>query len=274
MQQGPSQRFEGGRRTRRDCVKETSVSVITAVYNGEKYIAGCLESVLQQDYPDIEHIVLDGGSTDQTVDILRQYDDRVEYWASEPDNGVYDAWNKGLAEARGNWICFLGADDEFLPGAISAYMKMARDNPQAEYLSSQVEWVHESGYSRVIGEPWDWKRFSRFMCVAHPGSMHRRSLFDRLGSYDCTYRRTADYELLLRARGDLQAAYLPISTVMMRAGGVSDSTSALSEAMRAKVLAGGRGSWLAAAERLVATIKFYAALSSRKTLAKIQTKWT
>ncbi len=100
MQQDAIQRLDGGLRKRGDCAKQTSVSAITAIYNGEKYIAGYLESVLQQDYPGIEHIVLDGGSTDQTVDILRRYDDRVEYWASEPDNGVYDAWNKGLTEAR------------------------------------------------------------------------------------------------------------------------------------------------------------------------------
>ncbi|MHB8390785.1 MAG: glycosyltransferase [Acidobacteriaceae bacterium] len=142
--------------------------MITAIYNGEKYIAGCLESVLQQDYPGIEHIVLDGGSTDQTVDILRRYDDRVEYWASEPDNGVYDAWNKGLTEARGDWICFLGADDEFLPGAISAYMEMARDNPQAEYLGSQVEWVHESGYSHVIEELWNFSSGRSSCCPNTP----------------------------------------------------------------------------------------------------------
>jgi glycosyltransferase involved in cell wall biosynthesis len=78
------------------------VSVITAVFNGDQYLAGCLESVSSQDYPNIEHIVLDGGSTDSTVNILRQYSDRVAYWASEHDSGVYDAWNKGLREAHGD----------------------------------------------------------------------------------------------------------------------------------------------------------------------------
>ena len=125
--------------------------------------------------------MIDGGSTDGTVDVLRRYDDRIALWKSEPDHGVYDAWNKSLREAHGEWICFLGADDEFLPGAVSAYMALAASNPQAEYLSSQVRWVHPSGYERIIGEPWRWRKFSKSMCTAHVGSMHRRSLFDRVG---------------------------------------------------------------------------------------------
>jgi glycosyltransferase involved in cell wall biosynthesis len=215
-----------------------------------------LESVLFQDYPNLEHIVLDGGSRDGTIDLLRQYEDRIALWRSGPDNGVYDAWNKALAEARGEWICFLGADDELLPGAVSAYMELAAKNPQAEYLSSQVKWVHPSGYERTIGAPWAWKKFSRRMCTAHVGSMHRRSLYDRLGTYDTTYSRVADYELLLRARHQLHSAYMPITTAIMRAGGVSCATAALDEQMRAKVDSGGRGKVLAAVELYVARVKF------------------
>jgi glycosyltransferase involved in cell wall biosynthesis len=232
------------------------VTVVTAVFNGQAYLAGCLESVLRQDYPNIEHIVLDGGSSDGTVDVLRQYDDRIAYWKSEPDKGVYDAWNKALVEARGEWICFLGVDDELLPGALSAYMALAANNPQAEYLSSQVSWAHPSGYERTSGKPWAWPEFSRWMCVAHVGSMHRRTLYDRLGAYDTSYPSAADYELLLRARGQLNAAYMPITTVMMRAGGVSDDSSALVEAKRAKIAAGGRNKALAELDLRIARAKF------------------
>ena len=114
------------------------VTVVTAVFNGQPNLAGCLESILRQDYPNIEHIVVDGGSSDGTVDVLRQYDDRIAYWQSEPDKGVYDAWNKALAEAHGEWICFLGVDDELLPRAVSAYMALAANNPQAEYLGASL----------------------------------------------------------------------------------------------------------------------------------------
>jgi glycosyltransferase involved in cell wall biosynthesis len=216
------------------------VTVVTAVYNGQPYIAGCLESVLRQDYSNIEHIVLDGGSNDGTVDVLREYGDRIALWRSEPDGGVYDAWNKALAEARGEWICFLGADDEFLPGAISTYMELAAKNPHAEYLSSRMKWVHPSNYQRIKGDPWRWRNLC--MRTPHVGSMHRRTLFDRVGLYDTSYRVIADYELLLRGRGELSTAYSPVITVMMRAGGISSTKAfqGLDEAARAQVLTGRR----------------------------------
>jgi glycosyltransferase involved in cell wall biosynthesis len=231
------------------------VSVITAVFNGQPHVSECLESVLRQDYPHIEHIVIDGGSTDGTLDVLRVYDDKIAVWRSEPDQGVYDAWNKGLREARGEWICFLGIDDEFLPGAVAAYMALAAKYPKAEYLCSKVRWVHPSGYVRTIGHPWRWSEFSRWMCTAHVGSMHRRSLYDRLGGYDTSYRSAADYEFLLRAGCQLNAAFLPVATAMMRAGGVSESAAALHEAKRAKLTAGGRNKLLAELEHQIAMAK-------------------
>ena len=163
-------RESGGiRRTGRSLIGSSDlplVSVITAVFNGQQYIVNCIESVLQQDYPYIEYIVIDGGSSDGTIDLLRQYDDRIAFWSSEPDRGVYDAWNKGLAIAQGEWICFVGADDEFLPGAISAYMQLAAQEPEAEYLSSRERWVQNSGYERLKGGPWSWKTFSRWNCAS------------------------------------------------------------------------------------------------------------
>jgi glycosyltransferase involved in cell wall biosynthesis len=229
---------------------------VTAVYNGKTNIAGCLESVLAQDYPLVEHILLDAGSKDGTVDVLREYDDRIAFWRSEPDTGIYDAWNKALEEARGEWICFLGVDDHLLPGAVSAYMAMALKNPQAEYISSRVKVVDPSGYRRTIGGPWSWRRFSKRMCTAHPGSMHRRELYNRLGTYDTSYRIVADYEFLLRARWQLNAVYMPTVTVIMQDGGVSCTRQALEEQARAKRVTGGRSKLLTAMELKIANLKF------------------
>ena len=232
------------------------VTVVTAIYNGQPYVAGCLESVLRQDYPNIEHIVFDGGSSDGTIPVLQQYNERVALWKSERDRGIYDAWNKALVEAHGEWICFLGVDDEFLPGAISAYVELAARNPNADYLSSNVRWVHSSGYEKILGQPWTWREFSKSMCTVHVGSMHRRSLFDRLGTYDTSYRIVADYELLLRARSQLCSAFMPVTTVMMRAGGTSDSRNAFYEQARAKVLAGGRSKFMTTLELYAKIAKF------------------
>lgn len=232
------------------------VTVITAVYNAEVFLEKCLESVIHQDYPNVEHIVIDGASQDGTLDILRKYEDRIALWISEPDTGVYDAWNKGLDHASGEWISFLGADDEYLPGAISAYMNLARQNPAAEYLSSPIRFVHPDGFSRTYGGPWMWPRFSRVMCSIHVGSMHSSRLFDQYGRFDTSYRITGDYEFLLRPRASLHSAFLPVLTVNMRVGGVSDSTAALHEAYRAKVQTGGRNKASAMAELCSSLAKY------------------
>lgn len=220
------------------------VTVITAVFNGREHVAGCMESVLRQDYPNLEHILMDGGSRDGTLEILRQYDGRVALWRSEPDKGIYDAWNKALREARGEWICFLGVDDELLPGSVRRYMELAARHPGAEYLSSRIKVLHPSGYVKILGGPWSWPKFSRIMCTPHVGAMHRRSLFERLGEYDTSYRIVADYELLLRARGTLRAAYMPDLSALMRAGGVGSSRASLRETERAKIVTGGRSRML------------------------------
>ncbi|WP_263358969.1 glycosyltransferase family 2 protein [Acidicapsa ligni] len=252
--------ISGGKRLRgisaENKANQPLVTVVTAVYNGQPYVEGCLESVLNQDYPNIEHIVLDAGSKDGTIDVLRKYDDRIAFWRSEPDKGVYDAWNKALLEARGEWICFLGVDDEFLPGAVSAYMKLAIQNPEAEYLSSKVRVIHDTGYERIIGARWAWRAFSNRMCTAHVGSMHHRDLFRRLGKFDTSYRIVGDYEFLLRARGQLRAAYMPVITVMMRYGGISSDKKALEEQAAAKIAAGGRNKLLADLELRYAKAKY------------------
>lgn len=251
----------GGKRMKGVLAQSTAalplVTVVTAVFNGQPTIQHCLESVLKQDYSNIEHIVLDGESTDGTLEVLRQYDDRIALWKSEPDLGVYDAWNKALTEARGEWICFLGADDEFLPGAVSAYMALAASHPEAEYLNSREQWVHADGYERTRGKPWSWPGILRQMCMAHVGSMHSRSLFDRLGVYDLSFGTAADYELLLRARGSLKTAYMPNITVMMRGGGMTEERSVLASATRAKIVTGGRNPTLAAIELGIANAKFF-----------------
>ena len=211
------------------------VSVITAVYNRATLLPRCLASVAAQDYPRVDHIIVDGGSTDGTVDVIRAHERLLGPWVSAPDRGVFDAWNKGVALARGEWIAFLGADDQYRPDAIRRYVETAAGNPAAEYISSRVERVYPSGACRVVGDPWSWREFRRHMCVAHVGSFHRASLFRRVGSYDPAYRIVGDYELLLRAGEDLRAAFLNAVTARMDAGGQSDTTAALTETRRAKL---------------------------------------
>jgi glycosyltransferase involved in cell wall biosynthesis len=232
------------------------VTIITATFNAAATLEACLASVRAQDYPHIEHLILDGGSKDKTLEIL-QKQATPGSWISEPDRGIYDAWNKGLARAQGEWIAFLGADDTFLPGAVSAYMELAAQHPEAQYISSRVRWIGPRGRTRLIGKPWRWPRFQRYMCTAHVGSMHHRRFFEQFGQYDIKLPIVADYEMLLRAGPTLRTAFLPQVTVEMQGGGNSDNVKAIEEATLVKIVTGKRKPWLVHVERFLAHLKFH-----------------
>jgi glycosyltransferase involved in cell wall biosynthesis len=216
------------------------VTVITAVFNARRTIADCIESVLQQDYRNLEFIVIDAASTDGTVDVIRKYDSRIDVWRSERDSGIFDAWNKGLKLATGEWIAFLGADDVYTPGAIALYMGAAQRHPTVEFICSRAQLIHPTGYAPIFGGPWKWPTSARYMTSIHVGTMHKRNLFERYGEFDANYRSAGDYDFLLRIGGQLQAAFIPDVTVKMSAGGASDSVSGLYEARRAKIRRGAR----------------------------------
>lgn len=200
---------EGGKRKKAGAGSASArpvVSVVTSVYNGAEGIERTLRSVLVQNYAGVEYIVVDGGSTDGTIDILKRYDDSIDYWVSARDKGIYDAWNKGVQLAQGEWIAFLGSGDVYLAGAIARYMEFWKQHPSCRYISSRVNLVRSGVCERTIGQAWSWPAFVRYMTVAHVGSLHHRELYDRYGLYDLTYRITGDYELLLRPGKTLQAA--------------------------------------------------------------------
>lgn len=238
--------------------EQPSISIILATFNSGKLLLHALESIWAQREPLVEILVIDGGSSDGTVPLLKTVNNRIDYWISEPDRGIYDAWNKGVAAARGEWIGFLGSDDELLPGAIRAYREGIRcSSPELEYLSSQIRRCSGRGRMRILGEPWEWSSFRRWMTVAHPGSLHHRSLFAEMGLFQPEYKSAGDYEFLLRAGSRLHAGYLPRVTVAMRAGGISDSTLSLRETYYAQRRTRALGLLPALCERAVATLKFY-----------------
>ena len=234
------------------------VTIITVVFNGAATIRNTILSVINQDCDNIEYIIIDAGSTDGTLDIIREYDDVIDYWVSEPDHGIYDAWNKGVYLATGDWLAFLGADDTYLNGAIAAYIALILKlgNVQIDYISSRANLVLNSKVLRIIGQKWNWKSFQKWMNVAHVGSLHHISLYKKYGLYNLTYKLCGDYELLLRPQSTLHAAYLDMVTVNMSVGGASDNLSAYLETERAKVLTGGRNFWLSRFERIFSIKKW------------------
>ena len=230
------------------------VSIITAVYNAAPTLEECLLSVRRQSYPEVEHIVIDGGSTDGSVEILQRHSSLLASWISQPDRGVYEAWNKGLSAATGEWIRFLGADDVLLPDAVSGYLTVCHGT-DAQYISSLARLVRPSRPDKIIGQPWSWPAFQLKMTTAHVGSLHRFGLFDKYGNYNTGYKIAGDYELLLRAGKNLDSMFLGEITAVVPAGGVSDRFAALTEIRRAKIRTGGRNRFRAFWELWVESLK-------------------
>jgi glycosyltransferase involved in cell wall biosynthesis len=196
----------------------TVVSVIIAVLNGAETIQRCLDSVKSQRGVVTELIVIDGGSTDGTQEILEANGGAIAHWESEPDRGVYHAWNKALPRAAGAWVCFLGADDRLLGEETLHELVDAGEAAGADLVCSRVSYREED---RVVGQPWDWSKMTAFMCVAHPGLLHRRRLFDQFGPFAEDFRITGDYEFLLRLGSDVQSAFVDRATVEVGGSGLS-----------------------------------------------------
>lgn len=205
------------------------ITVIVAVYNNARPLQQCIDSIATQGYLNKELIVIDGGSTDGSVEILLNNQARISFWTSEPDHGIYDAWNKGLAHANGEWICFLGADDYFWNAQVmervaAELVELPRDIRVAYGQIMLIGTNNESLYP--VGEPWPLvkSRFRQIMSIPHPGMMHRHELFRQIGNFDVSYRIAGDYELLLRELKQADAHFMPgIILVGMRRGGISDN---------------------------------------------------
>ena len=205
------------------------ITVIIAVFNGEKYLQQCIDSVANQTYVDRQIIVVDGGSYDNTLKIIKLNQEKLSYWVSELDKGIYDAWNKGLKQASGDWICFIGADDYLMdPGVLkklSYQLSLVPENIKIAY--GQIMIIDAAGSALyALGESWGSlkKRFQQLMCLPHPAVMHRRSLFATHGMFDESFRIAGDYELLLRELKEGEAQFLPdIVVTAMRQGGISSN---------------------------------------------------
>ena len=205
-----------------------AISVVVAVLNGVGTLQRCLDSVFHQTFRDWEVIIVDGGSSDGTVELIERNAPSIHHWESEPDRGICHAWNKALRHARGRWICFLGADDRFR--ALDVLERMARHLARAEgtyrVVYGSVHVVDASGVVLgTFGRPWDDARrdFRHHMAIPHQATFHHRSLFQRHGVFDERFRICGDYELLLRELASHDAWFVPdLVAVEMHAGGLSD----------------------------------------------------
>lgn len=204
------------------------ISVITVCFNSAATIGDTLRSVAGQTYPNVEHIVVDGGSHDETLNIIREYAHPGMKWQSEPDRGVYDAMNKGIGMASGDVVGFLNADDFYDNPDVLADIAKAFANPDVDATYADLVYVSQADAFRVVRY---WKSgeyakgaFSRGWMPPHPTFYARQEVYQRLGGFDLDYHMAADVECLMRLIevGGIRLHYIPKVMVCMRMGGLTN----------------------------------------------------
>ena len=204
------------------------VSIITVTHNSAKYLQECIDSVVQQTYNNIEHIVIDGGSEDGTLDIIKRYDNHIAKWISEDDNGMYDAINKGMNLATGEVIGILNSDDMLASKEVISQVVKCFQEHKVDSLYGDLVYVDQKNTKKIIrywkGLSYNRFRFNYGWMPAHPTFYFRRDLLSDLGGYESHYFTAADYEFMARYlyRYRISARYLPLLIVKMRVGGQSN----------------------------------------------------
>src|SRR5580658_4858183 len=175
------------------------VTIVTPCLNAARFLEQTIRSVLDQDYPRIEYIVMDGGSTDSTIDILRKYEQSL-HWQSAPDRGTADAINRGFALGKGEILAFLNADDVYHPHAVSTAVRMLREHPESAGVYGDAWWIDENG-ERIAPYPvrdFDRALLERECFICQPASFFRREPFENAGGLDPNFNLAFDYDLWLR----------------------------------------------------------------------------
>lgn len=203
-------------------------SIITAVYNRAPTIGDAIESVRKQSYPSIEHLIIDGQSNDGTIEQVLERQSEGMRIVSEPDNGIYDALNKGMRLAQGEVIGLVHSDDYLAHNRVLERVAAAFRNPNIDAAYGDLDYVAADDTDRVIRRwragSFNRKSLARGWMPPHPALFIRRSVFERYGGYDTRYQIAADYEAILRWFGGtgIRSIYLPETLVKMRVGGESN----------------------------------------------------
>ncbi|MHB9138930.1 MAG: glycosyltransferase family 2 protein [Victivallaceae bacterium] len=214
--------------------KKLKLSIITVTLNSEKHLEETIKSVLAQNYKHFEYIIIDGGSTDGTLDIIRKYEKNLAYWISEPDKGMYDAMNKGIARASGDIVGIINSDDYYFPGAFSKVTEAFVD----ESLDQYIFWGDiMQGDELVLGwRPWNLKRGA---FAPHPSMFCPKKIYDRIGTYSLDYKVLGDYDFMYRAihKYGIRPLYLHEPIAFFRLGGLASQNilTALKEELRVKL---------------------------------------
>jgi len=206
------------------------VSIITVTKNSEKHLSDCINSVKRQNYKNIEYIVVDGLSTDKTLDIIRKNEGYIDYWISEPDRGMYDAINKGISLASGDVIGILNSDDMLASADAIRSIVDCFETTGTESVYGDLVYVDAANTQKII-RYWKGISYKRFRfrygwMPAHPTFYMKRELIDKYGLYENHYYTAADYEFMARYLflHKVSAQYIDSMLVKMRCGGISNIT--------------------------------------------------
>ena len=188
------------------------VSIITPSFNQAHYIEATIQSVLGQDHPRIEYIIVDGGSTDGTLDIIKKYEDRLAFWVSEKDKGQTDAINKGFARATGDILAWINSDDTYEPGAVSAAVNYLQEHPEVGMVYADCNFINEQG--RVIGKfgsaQTDYRLLRQgYVHIPQQTMFFRADLWRQVGPLDPSFYFAMDYDLWTRLAARTELKYLP-----------------------------------------------------------------
>ncbi|HLE52212.1 MAG TPA: glycosyltransferase family 2 protein [Anaerolineales bacterium] len=204
------------------------VSIVTPSYNQGSFLEETIRSVLGQDYPHLEYIIVDGGSTDGSREIIQRYSDRLAWWISEPDQGQTDAINKGFSRAKGEIFAWLNSDDTYLPGAVSEAVSFLSSHPEVGMVYGDANLIDDSG--KVIGKfparQTDYRRLMRgFVHVPQQSAFFRARLWRQVGPLDPTFRDAMDYDLWVRLSRISAIRYTPRLWANFRLHGSSKTAS-------------------------------------------------
>ncbi|MCK4795185.1 MAG: glycosyltransferase [Desulfobacteraceae bacterium] len=206
-----------------------TISIITVVFNGESTIKDTISSIMSQDYPNIEYIIIDGGSTDGTVDIIKSYDISISKFISEPDNGLYDAMNKGIHLASGDIISTLNSDDVYAKSTVVSKMVKFIESRGLDAAYGDLVYIDEGNPEKItrFWQPGKYEKgaYCRGWVPPHPTFFCRKSVFERFGYFNVKLQIAADFELMLRfiEKHQIKVGYLPEVVVKMRTGGKANA---------------------------------------------------
>ncbi len=204
------------------------VTIITAVINNKIYIEDCIKSLLNQTHRNIEYIIIDGGSADGTIEIIKKYENKVTKWISEPDKGIYDALNKGIRLAQGEIIGFLHADDVYASDKVIEKVADIFTKYNVDSCYGDLFYVDKNNPEKIIrywkSNPYKEGLFRKGWMPPHPTFFVKRKIYEKYGSFNTDFKIAADYELMLRFLGKYKIStyYIPEVLIKMRIGGASN----------------------------------------------------